>query len=302
MHNIILVGATGNLGLRIAEALAKNNTPTRALVRKTSEPLKIEKLKSLGIQLIEVDFNDPQSLVQALKGGTCVISTVSGLGSVIVDLQVRLLNAAVAAGVTRFIPSDFSIDYTKLKPGSNRNLDARRELNLILDQSTIKATSILNGAFADMLTGQAPIVLFKWKRILYWGNADQKMDFTTINDVARYTAAAATDDNSPRYLRIAGDQVTIKDLANTMTAVTRAEFKPLYAGGLLVLKNLSRLTKKLMPVTDDLYPPWQGMQYLHNMYEGLALFPKLDNDRYFKKSWTKTSDVLTRYVNSQSEV
>ena len=41
-----------------------------------------------------------------------------------------------------------------------------------------------NGAFADMLTGVAPIILFKRKRVLYWQNADQRMDFTA-RDVAQ---------------------------------------------------------------------------------------------------------------------
>jgi hypothetical protein len=66
----------------------------------------------------------------------------------------------------RFIPSDYCIDFTKLPPGTNRNLDLRREFHERLDRAPIAATSILNGRFADMLTGQAPIVLFKFKRVL----------------------------------------------------------------------------------------------------------------------------------------
>jgi hypothetical protein len=38
-----------------------------------------------------------------------------------------------------------------------------------------------------------PLILFKWKRILYWGDADQRMDFTTVGDTAAFTASAALD-------------------------------------------------------------------------------------------------------------
>ncbi len=41
-------------------------------------------------------------------------------------MQGKVLDAAVAAGVPRFIPSDYSLDFTKTRPGENRNLDLRR--------------------------------------------------------------------------------------------------------------------------------------------------------------------------------
>jgi len=59
------------------------------------------------------------------------------------------------------------------------------------------------------LTGQAPLVLFKRRKIVFWGDADQSMDFTTVEDVARSTALAALDPTAPRALRIAGDQLSL---------------------------------------------------------------------------------------------
>jgi nucleoside-diphosphate-sugar epimerase len=46
------------------------------------------------------------------------------------------------------------------------------------------------------------LILFKLKRVLYWGNADQRMDFTTIDDTAAFTASAALDPSTPRFLRL----------------------------------------------------------------------------------------------------
>jgi len=75
---------------------------------------------------------------------------------VIVETQTVLLDAAIQADVPRFIPSDYSIDFTKFPPGENRNLDLRRDFHKRLDKTSISATTIFNGAFADMLTGQMP--------------------------------------------------------------------------------------------------------------------------------------------------
>jgi nucleoside-diphosphate-sugar epimerase len=279
----VLAGATGDLGHRIALALLARGASVRALVRPGNTKPEVNSLRERGAAIVEVDFNDPAALTRACAGAACVVSALSGLRSVIVDAQTHLLDAAVAAGVPRFIPSDFSIDYTKLPAGSNRNLDLRREFNRHLDRVPIQATSILNGMFADLLTGQAPLVLFKIKRILYWGSADQPLDFTTIANTAEYTAAAALDPTTPRYLRVAGEVATIRDLQAAATAA---------AGGLWVLKLMIKITRRLVPAKNEVFPPWQGMQYLHNMFTGLPKFQALDNDRYPGIRWTTVREVL----------
>jgi hypothetical protein len=194
--------------------------------------------------------------------------------------------------VPRFIPSDYCIDFTKLAPGTNRNFDVRREFKTRLDKAPIAATSILNGMFTDMLTGQAPIVLFKWKRVLYWENADQLLDFTTIDDTASFTAAAALDDSTPRFLRIAGDQISARGLVKAASEVTGEKFKLFRAGGLGRLGRIIRIARTLFPAKDELYPPWQGMQYLHNMFSGRAKLDPLDNRRYSGIQWTTAKTVL----------
>ena len=71
-----------------------------------------------------------------------MVYALQGLREVIVDGQTQLLHAAVAAGVPRFIPSDFAVEYMGLTPGDNRNFDLRREFYHVLDQATIRATSV----------------------------------------------------------------------------------------------------------------------------------------------------------------
>ena len=193
---------------------------------------------------------------------------------------------------SRFIPSDFAIDFYKMPGGGNRNLDLRREFAARLDAAPISATSVLNGMFADLLTGQAPFIIRRIRRVVYWEDADQPMDFTTIEDTAAYTAAAALDRLTPRFLRIAGDVVSARDLAEIASSAFGERFKLLRAGDLGRFEKVIRLTRTLSPGTDNVYPPWQGMQYMRDMFDGRAKLEPLDNARYPELRWMTVRDIL----------
>ncbi len=289
---IVLAGAGGDLGDRIARALVSRGATVHALVRAGTARTKLDALSALGAVAVPVDYDDPASLERACGGGACVVSVLNGLEPVILGAQGRLLDAAVAAGVPRFIPSDFSLDFTKTRPGDNRNMDLRRAFMQRIDRAPIRATSILNGAFADLLTGDAPIILHRPKKVLYWGSADQAFDFTTKDDVARYAALAALDDAAPRVLRIAGDVVSPRGLAATMTALRGQRFDLWRAGGTGLLGAIIRTVRALTPRSDATFPVWQGMQYLRDMSTGRGKLASLDNDRYGSMPWTSARDVL----------
>ncbi len=251
------------------------------------------------MSLIEVDFDNPAQLAKAGIGGSCVVSALSGLRDVIVNAQTQLLQASVAANVPRFIPSDYSIDYTKLPSGSNRNLDLRREFNERVNKAPIAATSVLNGMFADLLTGQAPVVLFGIRRIMYWGDAGKLLDFTTMEDTAHFTALVVLDPHphTPRYLRIAGDVVDVLDLKNAASQVTGKKFGLLRPGSLRTFAKLIDITQKLVPAKDEVFPAWQGMHYMHNMFSGLPKSTPLDNSRHPEIRWTSVKEVLLTREN-----
>jgi len=295
---IVVAGATGNLGGRIARALRERGASVRALVRLGTAQDRVERLRELGVAIATGDISDASQLTTACSGASCIVSALAGLRDVIVDAQTALLEAAVRAGVPRFIPSDYCIDFTKFPPGENRNLDLRREFHGRLDEAPIAPTTIFAGAFADMLTGQMPLILFKLKRVLCWGDADQRMDFTTIDDTAAFTASAALDPSTPRFLRIAGDQLSARELTAVVSEVTGERFLLFRAGGLGTLGALIKAARAVAPGEKDLYPAWQGMQYMRNMFDGRAKLEPLDNDRYPGIRWTTARDVLSaRHVS-----
>ena len=210
-----------------------------------------------------------------------------------IGVQSVLLNASVRAGVPRFIPSDYAMDFTKLTPGLNRNLDLHRRFQDIVDAAPIRSTTILNGCFMELLTGEAPLVLQKIRRILYWGdNPDQLMDFTTIDNTAEFTAEAAMDMNAPRVLRVAGQQASARILTEIAGKAFGKRFSLLRGGGLGRLQTIIRVVRSLSSKNDDPFPVWQGMQYLYCMFEGSGTLSNLDNDRYPNIRWTRIQEVL----------
>lgn len=288
---IVVAGATGDLGGRILRELGALCAPVAALVRAGTAP---GRRPDLPGEVRAVDFARTETLADALGDATCVVSALSGLEPVILDIQGRLLDAAVAAGVPRFIPSDFAIDFRKLPPGTNRNLDLREAFRTRAEAAPIRLTSVLNGAFMDMLTGTIPIIQHSLRRVLYWGSADQQMDFTTIADTAAYTARAAMDPDSPRVLNICGARVSARDIAAAAERVRGKRYRLLPAGTIGTLGLTIGVVRKLAPGAEgEVYPAWQGMQYMRNLFagEGMLSIP-FDNDRYPGMVWTSLEDVL----------
>ena len=289
---IVLAGGTGDLGGRIINALLERGADVRALVRPSTDNEKIEKLEQRRVTVIRVELSDVSGLTKACEGASCVVSALQGLRDVIVDAQSNLLDAALAAGVPHFIPSDFSSDFTRLTPGDNRNFDLRRAFNEHLDTKTaIAGTSILNGAFAELLTYNIPMLNFKNKSIGYWESADWRVDFTTMNDTAAFTAAAATDPSAPRVLRIASFQISANELKTVAENVTKESFTLVNMGSRDALAAYNRRERAAHPEGEqEVYPDWQRGQYMQSMFS--VQNEPLDNDRYPDLAWTSVQDVL----------
>lgn len=287
MEQLILVaGATGNLGLRICRELVNRNVAVRAVVRQGSSQDHITALENMGVDVFSVDFSNERELIGACKRVSCVVSALAGLKEVIVETQTKLLNAAIAAGVPRFIPSDFASDFTQLASGENRNFDLRKEFHILLDQSPILATSIFNGAFDDILRYNIPLFNVKQQTVAYYDDkADWKIDFTTMDDTAAFTAMVALDDKAPRYLRIASFSVSPNDLIELTEQHKGSKFQLVNMGSMEGFSAYNKQQRAANPDGEnELYPKWQQAQYLYSMFA--IPHQELDNNRYEGLNWS----------------
>ena len=71
---ILVAGATGNLGNKICRELMKRGAEVSALVRTSTDAEKIEVLKKMGVNVLEVDLNNIEEIAKACTGADCVVS------------------------------------------------------------------------------------------------------------------------------------------------------------------------------------------------------------------------------------
>jgi uncharacterized protein YbjT (DUF2867 family) len=262
---ILVIGASGRMGGKIVAELLAAGASVRATYRTDN---------LVGVEAVHVDLADPESLTRACDGVEVIVSAVQGLRDVLVAGQVRLLRAAEHAGVKRMLPSDYAIDFFKTEPGKNRNLDLRREFNEELDRSKLRGTSVLCGAFMDLIAqgriGPDP----KTGVYRVWGDPDQPYDFTATDDVAKYIAAAALDDEAPRVLRVAGDTKSPREIAEILGGKVEV------AGTVEQLEQAIDRMREGDPAPTNLFPVWQQMQYTRDMASGRGVLSPLDNARY----------------------
>ncbi|KAF2655306.1 NAD(P)-binding protein [Lophiostoma macrostomum CBS 122681] len=145
IKNVIIIGAGGNLGPSVLNAfLDEPSFNTTVLSREGSSSTFPE-----GVKVIHADYDSIDSLKSAFKGQDAVISLVGG--SALGD-QNKLIDAAIAAGAKRFIPSEFGSDTVsatlrEIVPVFNAKYATVEYLNS--KESSISWTSVITGAFFD---------------------------------------------------------------------------------------------------------------------------------------------------------
>ncbi|KAI2467633.1 NAD(P)-binding protein [Annulohypoxylon bovei var. microspora] len=102
IKNVVVIGASGNVGKDIVWELVKAGFDVTVLTREDSAatfPTNVASKK--------VDYQSVESLTSSLEGQDAVVSAIA---TAAVGSQKSLVDAAVAAGVKRFISSEFGIN------------------------------------------------------------------------------------------------------------------------------------------------------------------------------------------------
>lgn len=103
IKNVALIGAAGGLGPTVLNKVVASGVFTVTVLRREGS----KSAYPAGITVVDVDFESPDALKAALAGQDAVISLVGVPG---LAAQTQVIDAAIAAGVKRFIPSDFGSD------------------------------------------------------------------------------------------------------------------------------------------------------------------------------------------------
>ena len=146
IKTVAIAGASGSLGSVILERLlASGNFNVRALRRHGSKAT-----FPAGVEVVDVDFTSVDALTAALKGQDAVIVATA---SEAVQEQYPLIDAAVAAGVKRIIPSEFGSDLENEKARKLPLLSGKAQVQgYIIEKaktSGLTYTVVYNNAFLD---------------------------------------------------------------------------------------------------------------------------------------------------------
>lgn len=149
IKNVAIAGASGSLGAPVLDVLIKSNkfnvtVLTRADSTSTSQ-------FPSSVTVLKVDYNSISSLTSALQNIDAVVSCVSATALHCQDL---LVDASIAAGVKRFLPSEFGSDLghprTKALPVFAQKVAMESRLEAAATQNlAFTYTLIRNGPFLD---------------------------------------------------------------------------------------------------------------------------------------------------------
>lgn len=192
---ILVVGATGQLGSKIARALVTGSRRVRALARPTSA---YRSLQEHGVEVVFGDLKDRSSLDAACEGVETVITTANSarrggedtIASVDLAGTQSLIEAAEAAEVQRFV-------YTSVLGASTDSpapfLAAKATIEARLRESAMVWSVLAPAAFmeswparvvgAPALAG-APVVIM--------GQGRRRHMFVAEDDVAAFAVAAVS--------------------------------------------------------------------------------------------------------------
>ncbi|RSL56896.1 hypothetical protein CEP51_014331 [Fusarium floridanum] len=201
IRNVAVAGATGLLGSLVLKALIEsgqfNVTMLGRAGRSDSPPP--------GAQLAIVDYSNTESLVKALHGQDAVVSTLSREATL---LQIPLIDAAVAAGVKRFLPSEFGANLQNPNVRKLENYKNKVQVEDYLEErsraSGITYTYIYNNVLVDWATEKGVVLNLKHGHACLYNGGEQAVSMITVSTAAQAVAAVLTrsQDTKNRAVRI----------------------------------------------------------------------------------------------------
>ncbi|KAL6719313.1 hypothetical protein ACLMJK_003552 [Lecanora helva] len=105
IKKVAITGATGHIGSHFVEALLKTGKHEITALTRADSKAKLPD----GVNPVQVNYDDEQSLVSALRGQEFLIITLSVQSPP--DLHTKIVQAAVKAGVPYIMPNAYGFDY-----------------------------------------------------------------------------------------------------------------------------------------------------------------------------------------------
>lgn len=216
----IALAGLGQLGHPILTALLAASHPVIILSRSSSSSPPTNLPSSPLLTVAKVDYTSPDTITPHLTGVTVLIST---LGSLAIDAQKPLIQAAYDAGVSRVIPSEFGSDTTHPKsstlPVYAGKVAVQHQLKELSRASGGKFsyTIIQNNAFLDSGLTNGFIANVPAKKMTRYDRGDVPFSATRLSTIAEAVVSGVLGNLEGTRDRV----LRIQDVRTTQNEVLR---------------------------------------------------------------------------------
>ncbi|KAM0438716.1 hypothetical protein ACHAPT_001473 [Fusarium lateritium] len=296
IKNVVLAGASGDLGSHVfKKSVASGKFNITVFKRAGSESSFPE-----GTNVVEVDYESIESLTAALKGQDAVVSTLTTLAAA---TQSNLIDAAVAAGVKRFIPSEFGsnlhIPSVRALPLYGAKVAIQDKLIALAKEDKISYTFVYNSVFLDWGLAHNFFLDFSKAEITLIDGGDAEFSTTTLDSVGEATVGVLNhpDETVNRVVYIQDAVLTQKKVLELAKKANPDKTWTVKEAVLdeLVAKANERLAKGLLD--------WEtfGAYLYRAIYDpnSVPKFPKLDNELLGLKG--KTDEEIYEIVKAAAQ-
>ena len=185
---VLVIGATGKLGGEISEKLIARGHTVRAMVRPTSKPDRVERLRAVGAELATAELTNHASLKEACRGVEGVVSTAIWRAPSAEDLAGHLyvIEAAKDARVRRFVFVSFTAPVDEEFPYR----EAKRKVEGRLIESGVEYAILRPTHFMETWVG--PDEGFESPSPVWtiYGSGENKVPWISRHDVAEFAVQA----------------------------------------------------------------------------------------------------------------
>lgn len=236
----ILVLGAGQLGMAVIRVLAPrlrdlNERLTVLIAPQTvnnpagQEASHLIELRELGVEVIGVDLGSgEQNLTGVFQRFRTIVNCtgfVTGPGT-----QLKITRAVLAAGVNRYFPWQFGVNYDVVGRGSGQPVfDEQYDVReLLRSQSGTEWVIVSTGMFTSFLFEPAfDVVNLDRRTVNALGSWDTKVTVTTPEDIGALTTEILLTEPrvADEILYLAGDTISYGQLARTVERVTGVSFK-----------------------------------------------------------------------------
>ncbi|MGB6528267.1 MAG: SDR family oxidoreductase [Candidatus Nitrosopolaris sp.] len=184
---ILVTGATGTVGGEVVKQLSSTGQKVRASVRSTTRVTSNDKLKD--VELMEMDYNKPETLVTAFKGADKLF-LLTPASPKAAELAANLVKEAKKNGIKHIVKqsvmgADSELDVAHLR--------LHRQAEKMIEESGIPFTFLRpNDFMQNFVNFYSPTI--KSDNALYLPAEDAKVSFVDVRDIAATAVKTLTDD------------------------------------------------------------------------------------------------------------